>query len=218
VINTILKKLFYLIFILTFSISFLQNAEAKIYIDDEYFFWIEYPDNWYFEDVKVSLDPIKGVNSGATIFPSFKDGILWEQFVSVTLQKKHILANYHDEQFFQMVKDDLENSCKLASFDFEGYQCDSHFILKTEIIEINGMPAYQITDTWAEYYPNETNSTKVGIITDIIVNDDLWQIDYIIIEDIYKENLDEINQVIYSFKFLESSEAAKHITISKIPP
>ncbi len=216
--NTLLKKSFYIIFILAFSISFIQSAEAKIYIDDEYFFWLEYPDYWYFEDTKVYLEPIPGVNSGATIFPSFRDGpFLWEHFVSVTLHKNHTLANYHDEQFFQMVKEDLENSCKLASFDLQGYQCDNHLVLETEKIQVDKNQAYQITEKWTEYYPDGTNSTKIGVITDIIIKNDLWQIDSIIIEDIYDENIDRINEIINSFKFLEESEAAKHITIKKIP-
>jgi len=194
------KKIFYFISILAFSVSFLQNADAKIYIDDEYFFWIEYPDNWYFDDNKVLLEPIPEVNSGATIFPSFRDGVFWwEHFVSVTLHKNHILTNYHDEQFFQMVKDDLENSCNLASFDFQGYICDNHSVLKTEIIKVDENQAYQITDKWTEFYPDGTNSTKVGVITDIIIEDDLWQIDSIIVEDIYDENIEGINEIINSF-------------------
>jgi len=213
------KSCMFLIFLCFFSIIPISNSEAAIYIDREYFFWIEYPDNWHKEDLRIEGEPIPGINSGAIIFPSFRDGIYWwEHFVSVTLYKNHTsTVNFQQDEFFENVSEDLSQGCKVASFDFEGHQCSNHKILNTEIIEINNMTAYQITDVWREDYPDGTNSTKVGVVTDIIVGNNLWQIDSIIMENLYEENLDRINEIVGSFKFLDEYEVKGHFQEDRIP-
>jgi len=208
-----------LIFLCFFSIITIPNSEAVIYIDEEYGFWIEYPDNWHKEDIRIEGAPIPGINSGAIIFPTFRDGVnWWEHFVSVTLYKNHTATvNFQQDEFFENLEQDLDQACKFASFDFEGHQCSNHKILNSIVIEINNMTAYQITDIWTENYPDGTNSTKVGVITDIIIENDLWQIDSIIIESLYEENTDRINEIVGSFKFLEEHEVRGHFQKANIP-
>ena len=215
------RQAFFLVILcgLVFITNITSQVEAAVFIDEEYGFWIEYPDNWYKEDVRIKSNPIPGTNSEAIIFPSFRDGInWWEHFVSVTLYKNHpITENFQQDEFFKNLENDLNQSCKFASFDFEGYQCTDHKILNVTVIEINNMTAYQTADIWTENYPDGTNSTKVGVITDIIVENDLWQIDSIIIQDLYDENTDRINEIVGSFKFLDEHEVRGHFQKPNIP-
>ena len=185
--------------------SLISTAEAKIYIDDQYGFWIEYPDNWWFEDTRIEIEPYPGINDGTIIFPSFRDGVrYWYNFASVTLMKNStIAANYEGTEFMNIVINDLDNSCDLASFEVEGFLCKDHEIVGTNVTIINGMNAYEITDTWLEIYQDGQNVTKISMITDIIIENDLWQID--IISVISKGNFTEIKQIPQSFKFLEES-------------
>lgn len=216
--NSVRSKL--LIILLCFvSVTTIPNSEGAIYIEREYGFWIEYPNSWHKEDVRIEGEPIPGINSGAIIFPSFRDGVYWwDHFVSVTLYKNHTATvNFQEDEFFKKISKDLHQSCKFASFDFEGYQCYDHEILNTKVFEINNMTAYQITDMWREDYPDGTNSTKVGVVTDIIVDNNLWQIDSIIIQDLYEENLDRIDEIVGSFKFLDESELRDHFQEGNIP-
>jgi len=213
------KIAIFLIAICFFVLPSLPNSEAAIYIDREYGFWIEYPDNWHKEDIRIEGEPLEGINSGAIIFPSFRDGnYWWEHFVSVTLYKNHTATfDFEEEKFFENVKNDLSQGCKSASFDFQGHNCTNHEILNDRVLEINNMTAYQITDMWTERYPDGTNVTKVGVVTDIIVENDLWQIDNIIIESLYEENLNRINEIVGSFKFLDESEVRGHFQEDNIP-
>jgi len=111
----------------------------------------------------------------------------------------------------------LSQACKFASLDFEGHLCSNHEILNATVIEVNGMTAYQITDAWREDYPDGTNATKVGVITDIIIGNNLWQIDSIILQSLYEENTDRINEIVGSFKFLDESEVRGHFQEDNIP-
>jgi hypothetical protein len=185
--------------------SFISTTEAKIYIDDEYGFWIEYPDNWYFEDTRVEIEPYPGINDGTIIFPSFRDGVrYWYDYASVTLMKNStIAANNEGTEFMDIVINDLNNSCDLASFEVQGFVCKNHEIVGTNVTNINGLSAYEITDTWLEIYQDGQNATKISMITDIIVENDLWQIDIISVKS--KGNFTEIKQIPQSFKFLDES-------------
>jgi len=216
--NNSMEKLLSSIFILSFFlISLVPEAEAKIYIDDEYGFWIEYPDNWWFEDTRIEIEPIHGLNDGTIIFPSFRDGIYyWYQFASVTLMKNSTVAmNYEGQEFFDVLINDLKNGCKVASFEHEGYQCSDYTVIDTEITEINGMKAYQITDSWNETYPDGLNFTKVSIVTDIVIGNDLWQIDTIIVES--EAELEDVREILTTFKFLEDSKYKQKISQQNIP-
>ena len=116
-----LKLYILLIFLCFFSIITIPNSEAAIYIDEEYGFWIEYPDSWYKEDIRIEGAPIPGINDGAIIFPTFRDGAnWWEHFVSVTLYKNHTaIVNFQQDEFLENAENDLDQACKFASLDFE---------------------------------------------------------------------------------------------------
>ena len=212
-----IKKLVTITLVFSFFLMITPQAEAKIYIDDEYRFWIEYPSNWWFEDTQVEIEPIPGINDGTVIFPSFRDGVqYWYQFTSVTLIKNStIVMNYDGQQFFDVIINDLKNGCMIASFDYEGYVCSNYNVTDTKILEINGMKAYQIMDTWIEKYPDGLNFTKKSIVTDFVVKNDLWQIDSIIVES--KAEIDEIKEIPYSFRFLDDSEYFPDSMRQKIP-
>jgi hypothetical protein len=189
--------------------AFISTADAKIYIDDEYKFWIEYPDNWWFEDTKVVVEPYPGINEGVTIFPSFRDGArYWYNFASVTLMKNATITTYNEEQFTNILIGDLKNVCNLASFEVEGYICTNHKVIEIKNTVINGLEALQITDSWTEIYQEGQNSTKISMITDIIIENDLWQIDTISVID--KGNFTKTKQIPLTFKFLEESTYYQH--------
>jgi len=208
-----------LFFCIIFSLVLIPQVEGAIYIDDEYYFWIEYPDNWHIEQKKILIDPIPEINSGAIIFPSFRDGVYWwDHFASVTLHKDSAVAmNYDGEEFLNIVANELKKGCEIASFDFQGYQCVNHETLKKEIIDVNGMTAYQITDSWTEQYPDGTNATKVSIVTDFVVGNNLWQIDSIMVENSYEQGIKTTENIIKSFKFIDEEEVQKHLQRKIIP-
>ncbi len=193
------------------------QAFAKIYIDEEYKFWIEYPDNWWFDESGLEINPMPGINDGTIIFPSFRDGIAyWYQFTSVTLIKNSTVAmNYQGDKFFDVITEDLRNSCKIASFEYEGHVCSDYQVLEKKTLQINGMKAYQITDSWTESYPDGISITKNSIVTDFVVGNDLWQIDSIVVKS--KAELDEVKQIPYSFKFLDDSKYFTGKNIQNIP-
>ena len=57
----------------------------------------------------------------------------------------------------------------------------------------------------------------MGVVTDIIVGNDLWQIDSIIIQELYEEDKVRIDEIVGSFKFLDEYEVRKHFQESNIP-
>jgi len=213
-----IKKLFIITIVFSFIlVGITPQVEAKIYIDEEYGFWIEYPDNWWFDDTRVEIEPIPGVNDGTIIFPSFRDGVYyWYQFTSVSLIKNSTVAmNYEGQEFFDVITNDLKNGCQIASFDFEGYECSDYNVVETNMTVINGMKAFQITDSWTETYPDGLNFTKISIVTDIVIGNDLWQIDTIIVES--EAELEDVREIPFTFKFLEDSKYKQKISQQKIP-
>lgn len=209
----LIKTIFVFLFAIIFCVSLFVDAEAKIYIDEEYNFWIEYPDNWAIDDKKIYVESVPGVNSGTVIFPTFRDGVYWwEHFVSISLQKNSSIAiNYEGEKLLDFVANELKKGCELASFDYQGYQCANHETLKKEIINVNGMTAYQITDSWIEKYPDDTSTKKISIVTNFVIGSNLWQIDSIMLESRFDHGIKITQESIQSFRFLDKAETIKPI-------
>jgi len=187
-------------------------VEAKIHQNDEYGFQIEYPDNWAIDDRYRIFEEMPGVDSGGAILVSVSDGInWWNHFVSVTMIRNDTTAiNYENQEFLDKLSSDLKLACNELSFDFGGILCKNHSVEAKKIIEIDGKKAYQIKESWTEFYQDGTNSSKISILTNIVEGDDVWQIDAITSAENYTQISPTLNEIIDSFKFIEVKQSDLH--------
>ncbi len=187
-------------------------VEAKIHQNEEYGFQIEYPDNWAIDDRYRIFEATPGVDSGGAILVSVSDGISWwDHFVSVTVIRNDSIAmNYQNQEFLDKVSSDLAQACGELSFELGGFLCKNHSTEASRIFEVDGKKAYQITESWIEHYHDGTNSSKIGILTNIVVDNDVWQIDSINTAENYTKMAPTINEIIDSFKFIEVKQSDLH--------
>lgn len=211
------KKTLIIFSLIIGGMVFLPASGNKIHLNEEFGFWIEFPEEWYFDESQVIMQPAPGINSGGIIAAIMHDGVnWWDHFVSVTLIKEDVTAiNFEGDEFLDQVSTELTQACISSSFNFEGFECTEHKVLEKKLVDINGLPAYQIKESWIEIYSDGTNSSKISILTDIVVNNNIWQIDSINTASKFENQSDTIYEIINSFKFVETEQTLQHET--KIP-
>lgn len=187
-------------------------VEAAIYQNDEFGFELVFPNNWAIDDRYRTFEATPGADSGGVILFSVSDGInWWNHFVSVTMIRNDTTAiNYEGQEFLDKLGSDMENSCKILSFEFGGYLCKNHSVESKNTVEIDGKKAYQIKESWTEFYQDGTNSSKISILTNIVVGDDVWQLDAITNAENYTAISPTLNEIISSFKFIPVKHGDLH--------
>lgn len=215
------KNKFVVIFLTMVFLSLIiipQNAEAKIHQNQKYGFQIEYPDNWAIKDTIVNLEAMPGINSGSSLLVTLTDGInWWNHFISVTLTREDFFAiNYNDQSYLKEIENTLTDACNFSELEIEGYICSKHSIIDSKIIEIDGHQAYQIKELWTETYPDNSTTDMISILTDIIVNDDVWSIRSINKANYFLNSSEVIENVIKSFKFIEKVEGKQSDDVQSI--
>ncbi len=198
---------------------FSNFAEGAIIQNTEFGFGLEYPTYWLHDETIIELEPLEGVNSGSKILVTFTDGIYWwNHFISVSVTEDDYFAiNFSDDVYLNEVKHTLKDACTSATLELTGYDCSNHSVIHSKIIEINGTKAYQIKESWTETYPDESSDDKISILTDIIVEDDVWTIHTLSKASEYTNSSEIIQGVINSFRFIEISTPETETQDFQIP-
>ena len=185
------------------------SVEAELYINEDYGFSLEYPSNWFVDDKIRTFDPAPGFDDGAVrILAFFNDNPdLWQNMIEIQVIKNDVIALNNDGQsYLDKVVTRLTEYCEIRNFKIDGYECSNHSIIDTRIFEIQGKPAYRITELYTYTNPEGEIYEMITIWTDIVVGNDLWEITSENIKSDYENRENEINQIIDSFKFLEFKE------------
>lgn len=196
-------KISFLVFFVFFSIP---NIYGEIYSNEEYGFSIDIPEGGIINDNVVKVEGNSNFESSDIVL-SFQDGEdSFNHYFEITFVKNDTIAlNYSGEEYLDKIIPQLQNNCLFTSFEIQGRLCTSHSILFEEILEHKGNPAYQITESWIEVYPDQTSILITSIIRDIVVNGNVWNISSINSNQKYAEEYEMILEIFNSFE-LESTE------------
>ncbi len=194
-------------------------VDGAIIENTKFGYWMEYPTNWIADETVIELEPLPGVNSGSRILVKITDGLYWwNHFISVSMtDNDYFVVNFLDLDYLDQIKNTLEEACTIATLDVEGYVCSNYSLIDAKILELNGNKAYQIKESWIETYHDNTTKEKIGILTDIIVDDDVWTIHSINNAQNYSNSSEVIDEIINSFQFIPVSEIQEPLAEKEIP-
>ena len=201
-----MEKIFSMMMIFSIIIIFhpiTANAE-QVLINEKYELWIDFPLNWSYSNDIIRIEPTPGKDLGGYILATISDGVYWwDVFVTISVIENNLDVNIQEKEFLDKMILELDTICNFSTVEFAGFDCIEHKILEKNILKINGHKTYQIKDAWTEKYPDGTNSSKIGIVTQIIVENDIWQIETLSVSQKYEEFSKQLNKITHSFRLGE---------------
>ncbi|MCE2507051.1 MAG: hypothetical protein J4F36_11435 [Nitrosopumilaceae archaeon] len=187
----------FLMIIPAYADSEFQNAQFG--------YSISVPEGWVVDDqsfTSTNADYDKLISTAAIY-----DKKEWTHYIEISfVENDNLISNYSGAQYFKQVNAKLAENCKDTTIELDGFQCINHAILGNKETTINGRQAYQITDSWTEVYQDKTEIEFTSLITDIPMNNDVWNIEVYNIKQSFEQDKEKINSIIESFEITEIPE------------
>jgi len=196
-----------------------QFETLETFRDDILGFSIKYPSGWEVDDEAIELLPFPGQHAGGISPVAFYNDIdYWDYSVSVSFLENDVTAqNYRGQQYLGELTRILREDCQAANFEEWGYTCSNHVVIDSQIIEIDGKTAYQVTESWIQTYDDYSTYRNLSIMTDIPVGSNVWIVDTINTASEYPKMASTIDRVINSFDIFDS-EIPLFESIDVVPP
>ena len=163
----------------------------KLYNDESYQFSIGYPEGWYSYELQRESpsDPI-------VVF--YDDSINYAVDLSVLLDDTHEDKLTGQEYVDALTKAEKKR-CSNASLTVIGYKCANFDMLDSKEIKIGGKEAYQLRYYWDQNVASGEAIPIVELITEIPIENEVWQIRAEIIASVYSDYIGEVESSINSF-------------------
>jgi len=186
-----------------------ENLNTKLYYNEEYSFSVEYPSGWNVDDYGNFFD--YGVSFSDGSEESFLYGIgLWNTNIVVAYYPDYLgeqdsldFEDISTDEARQNQIEDSRNICNESTFEFEGYTCKDFRVVE-ELPSATSIDGYPIITTvfsmTKDYEDFSQDVSMVGVISDIYVGNDLWEIYTESDEDVFNEHEKYIIHLINSFK------------------
>ena len=213
-----MKKSISLLMILAFAtivapLLIVPAFALEEFSSSEFGFSIKYPDNWVVDDEVVEFDNAPGFDDGFwSIVYFYDDPEIYTDSIEVTFIKNdNIARNNQGQKYVDRIDIRLTEFCEIVVMEIDEYECSNFIVTDSKITEHKGLPAYSLTQTWTESYPDGTSLELKSILTDIVDGNDVWSIDGISIEEEFPRFEKILNEVIESFTIQPSLKSEQKI-------
>lgn len=189
------------------------------YTNEEYGFFVNYPDTWSVDDSYVEPETYTGVYDVVNYIVGFADNMdgYLSYFEIKYYENYNIASEKQGSDYLDSLVDVLNEDCTTSTFDNGGFTCTNHSIIDSKIIQIDGRQAYQVTELYTETYPDQSSYRTKRILVDIPIGNNVWTLDSNTDSMEYPKFANTIQAMINSFHIIENAESVDAISDIVLP-